>query len=98
MGSLQLFLKGRRPGNAEVGVWVAPPARRTRVATEAIGAQLAWAVPALGLHRVEWHAEPGNTASVALAEQLGFVREALARAAFPGEPRGDSVVLARTWA
>lgn len=96
LASLQLFLKGRRPGNAEVGVWVAPAARRQGVARAAIEAQLGWAVPALGLARVEWHADPGNTASVALAQSLGFVRESLARAAFPGEPRGDSVVLART--
>lgn len=97
LGSLQLFLKGRRAGNAEVGVWVTPAARRQGVASAAIAAQLEWAVPALGLRRVEWHADPGNAPSQALADGLGFVREGLARSAFPGEPRGDSVVLARTW-
>jgi RimJ/RimL family protein N-acetyltransferase len=61
---------------------------------------LAWGVPALGLARVEWHADPGNAASLALATRLGFVREGLAVSAFPGEAgedRSDSVVLARVW-
>ncbi|HZG94260.1 MAG TPA: GNAT family N-acetyltransferase [Mycobacteriales bacterium] len=98
VGSLQLLLEGRRAGVAEVGVWIAPRARRRGTAVAAITAMLAWAEPALGLARVEWHAAAGNAASLALADQLGFVREGVARAAFPaheGQPRGDSVVLAR---
>jgi RimJ/RimL family protein N-acetyltransferase len=100
LGSLQLHRKGRRPGIAEVGVWVAPAARRQAVATRAVEALLGWGVPALGLARVEWHADPGNAASLALATRLGFVREGLAVSAFPGEAgedRSDSVVLARVW-
>jgi RimJ/RimL family protein N-acetyltransferase len=97
VGSLQLFRKGRRAGIAEVGVWVAEPARRSGVGTTAVTALLDWAVPALGLARVEWTAEPGNAASLSLAERLGFDREGVARAALPGDPRRDAVVLARTW-
>lgn len=97
VGSLQLFLKGRRPGVAEVGVWLAPAWRGRGAATAAITAQLGWAVPALGLARVEWHADPDNAASLALAARLGFEREGVARSAFPGDPRGDDVVLARTF-
>jgi RimJ/RimL family protein N-acetyltransferase len=99
-GSLQLQRRGRRAGIAEAGVWVAPAVRQQGVATRAIEALLDWAVPALALARVEWHADPDNTASLALAARLGFVREGLAMSAFPGEvgaPRSDSVVLARTW-
>jgi RimJ/RimL family protein N-acetyltransferase len=98
VGSLQLLLAGRRSGVAEVGVWIAPRARRRGTAVAAVTAMLAWAEPALGLGRVEWHAAPGNAASLALADRLGFVREGVARAAFPahaGQPRGDSLVLAR---
>jgi RimJ/RimL family protein N-acetyltransferase len=96
--SLHLMRRGRREGVAEVGVWVAPAWRRRGVATRAIEAMLDWAVPALGLSRVEWHADPANAASLALAARLGFEREGLARSAFPAEddrPRSDSVVLAR---
>lgn len=97
VGSLQLFLKGRRPGIAEVGVWLAPARRGRGAATAAITAQLGWAVPALALARVEWHADVANTASLALAARLGFVHEGIARSAFPGDPRGDGVVLARVF-
>ena len=96
VGSLQLNRKGRRDGIAEVGVWLAPSVRRRGAATAAVGAMLAWAEPALTLSRVEWHAAPDNAASLALAARLGFVREGVARAARPGQPRGDAVLLART--
>lgn len=96
VGSLQLFRRGKRDGIAEVGVWMAARVRRQGVATAAIEAMLAWGVSALGLSRVEWHADPGNAASLALAARLGFVREGLAVSAQPGDPRTDDVVLART--
>ncbi len=96
VGSLQLDRKGRRDGIAEVGVWLAPSVRRQGAATAAVGALLEWAEPALALSRVEWHAAPDNAASLALAARLGFVREGVARAALPGPPRGDAVLLART--
>ncbi|MDP9434663.1 MAG: GNAT family N-acetyltransferase [Actinomycetota bacterium] len=99
VGSLQLILRGRRrPGIAEVGVWVATHARRSGTAAASIAAMLAWAEPALGLAPIEWNATPDNLASIGLAEHLGFVRESLARSALPGPvpgERDDSVVLAR---
>ena len=60
---------------------------------------LDWAQPALGLARAEWVASAGNAGSVALAEQLGFVREGVARLALTDEHdrHEDAVVLARTW-
>ena len=100
VASLQLFLRGRRRGSAEIGVWVAPSARRRGVASRAVSAQLDWAAPALGLSRVEWHADHDNEASLALAARLGFAREGVASSAFPpedGHARRDAVVLARVW-
>ncbi len=99
VGSLQLVRAGRRDGIAECGVWVAASARRQGVAAAAWESLLAWAVPALGLARLEWHAAPHNAASLALAARLGFVREGVAAGAFPHGPgggRGDAVILART--
>ena len=95
--SLQLFLRGRRQGVAEVGVWVTPAFRGRGVATAAIGTLLAWAEPALNLARVEWHSSPDNAASLALAARLGFVREGIAVSAVarPDGTRRDDVVLAR---
>ena len=96
--SLQLLLRGRRRGVAEVGVWVAPACRGRGLATAAIGTLLGWAEPALNLARVEWHAGRDNAASLALAARLGFVREGIAVSAFPSPDgtRRDAVVLART--
>ena len=94
VGSLQLFLAGRRQGLAEIGVWTAPGRRRTGVTRAAVGALLDWAVPSLGLVRVEWVASVGNPSSVAVAEALGFVREGTARAALRDEQdRPDDAVL-----
>ncbi|MBY8887652.1 GNAT family N-acetyltransferase [Streptomyces sp. PTM05] len=41
--------------------------------TEGVGLLLRYAFgPAMGLHRLEINVQPGNTASIALAERLGF--------------------------
>ena len=97
VGSLQLFRLGKRDGVAEVGVWTAPAARRQGVARTAVGALLDWAVPALALRRVEWVAQVGNDASVALAHALGFVPEGVARLALTDDAgrHVDGQVLAR---
>lgn len=99
VGSLQVFLAGRRDGICEVGVWVAPSARRQGVATRSVGALLEWAAPVLGLVRAEWVAAAGNEASTALAVRLGFVHEGTARSALRDDAWQpcDAVVLARTW-
>lgn len=96
VGSLLLFRAGRRDGIAEVGVWVARAARGDGLARSALEALLEWAVPALGLARLEWVTTPDNAASQRLAARLGFVREGVAAGSLVqhGE-RVDGVVLGR---
>jgi RimJ/RimL family protein N-acetyltransferase len=57
---------------AEVGAWTAPWARGRGVATAATRATCRWAFDTLGLHRLLWWAEVGNTPSRRAAERAGF--------------------------
>ena len=41
-----------------------------------------WAVDTRGIHRIEWHCVPENTASAAVATRLGFTREGVLRESF----------------
>lgn len=94
VGSLLLFRAGRRAGIAEVGGWVAREARGRGVASVALTALLDWAVPALGLARLEWNTTPDNAGSLALAARLGFAREGTAAGALVVDGRRqDAVVL-----
>jgi RimJ/RimL family protein N-acetyltransferase len=53
-----------------------------------------WGLQELGLNRVELLAEPGNAASLRVAEQAGFVREGMARMARPArDGSGRDLVL-----
>jgi RimJ/RimL family protein N-acetyltransferase len=66
-------------GTAEVGYWVARPARRRGVATRAVRLVSRWALAFLGLARLELLAEPDNLASQRVAERSGYAREGLLR-------------------
>ena len=64
------------PGaRVDSGAAVAGPGFRR----EATGALLEHCFTTLGTHRVEAHIEPGNTASIRLADRLGFRQEGLMR-------------------
>jgi RimJ/RimL family protein N-acetyltransferase len=67
-------------GVAEVGYWTAPDARGKGVATQATQIVARWACAELGLGRLEWLAEVGNTASRRVAEKAGFTIEGVLRA------------------
>jgi RimJ/RimL family protein N-acetyltransferase len=67
------------PGGAEVGYWVAAPARRTGVGRRAVAATCRWGFGALELERITWRAAVGNAASRALAERVGFTVEGTLR-------------------
>jgi RimJ/RimL family protein N-acetyltransferase len=84
--SLDLF-PGREAG--EIGYWVAPEARRAGVALAAARLVVYWAFQVIGLERLELMTYPGNEASQALAERLGFRREGLLRGYLAVEPGKD---------
>jgi RimJ/RimL family protein N-acetyltransferase len=68
-----------RDGIARVVFWCAASARGRGVATSAVRAACRWGFAALGLGRIEWYAEVGNTASRRVAEKAGFTMEATLR-------------------
>lgn len=73
-----LHLRGE--GIREVGFWQVREHRGHGYMTEAVGALAHWAFTALGVHRLLWRAEVGNTASLAVAERAGFTLEGVERA------------------
>jgi RimJ/RimL family protein N-acetyltransferase len=65
---------------AELGIWVAPPARRRGLASGALRLAGRWLCEEGGLARVEVLTEPGNAAMIAAARRAGFVEEGILRA------------------
>src|ERR1700743_1903967 len=80
LGRIGLDLCPHEPGAAEIGYWVARPARGGAVATAAVRALCPWAFAELGLDLIEWRCETGNVASRRVAEKSGFVIEGTLRA------------------
>lgn len=86
LGSCGLVKLDLPASTAEIGYWVAPWARRRRVAERAARAVARWAFDKLGIQRLAWHAEAGNHASRLVAERIGCQIEGTLRAA--PHPRG----------
>jgi RimJ/RimL family protein N-acetyltransferase len=84
------------PEALEIGYWIRASRVRQGLATEAAAALTRLAFEWCGALRVEIHVDPANTASLAVAERLGYLREATLRKRLPpirpGEPRRDEVV------
>jgi RimJ/RimL family protein N-acetyltransferase len=59
---------------ADVGYWVAAPARGRGVATRAVELLAGWAFGVLGIERLDLRANAGNAASRAVAQRAGFTR------------------------
>jgi RimJ/RimL family protein N-acetyltransferase len=72
-GSVGLDRADWGSGQAEIGYWVAPWARRRGYATEAVRAVVAYGL-GKGLHRIEMLAAHGNLSSLGVAQRSGFVR------------------------
>lgn len=68
-------------GHAELGYWVAAPARGKGYLVEAARAVVDWAFTDLGLARLTWRAVVGNVPSARAARALGFRYEGLQRQA-----------------
>lgn len=85
----------------EVGVWLAPQAEGRGLISRAVTLMIDWAVDVRGVERVEWHTDPRNTRSRAVAQRLGMTPEGILRSSFPvAGRRADTevwAVLADEW-
>ncbi|MFJ8085970.1 GNAT family N-acetyltransferase [Streptomyces sp. NPDC096205] len=70
-------------GNCEVGCWLEPAATGRGLVTRAMRVLLDHVVLDRGIHRVEWIAATGNTASINVARRLGMTREGVQRESYP---------------
>ncbi|MHA7275108.1 GNAT family N-acetyltransferase [Arthrobacter sp. Hz1] len=79
VGQMGLWTRELHLGRAQAGYGVMPGERGRGIAAKALQALLgfAWTIP--GLHRVELHIEPWNTASIRSADRAEFQREGLLR-------------------
>jgi len=86
----------------ELGVWLVPEVQGRGLVTAACRYVLDWAFGERGMVRVEWHNDPRNEASRAVARRLGMTHEGTMRSAYVlGGARQDSEVwsvLADEWA
>lgn len=64
---------------AELGYWTVKEHRGRGYTTEAARAVVRWAFTDLGVERMEWYAEVGNTSSRAVALKTGFHMEGTLR-------------------
>jgi len=69
-------------GVAEIGCWLEPAATGRGLITRAVQLMIDWAIRDRGLHRVEWHCRPDNTASSAVARRLGMHLDGVLRGEF----------------
>jgi len=76
-------------GDAELGYWVAAPARGHGYLVEAARAVIDWGFEELGLARIGWRAVAGNIASARSARALGFRYEGLGRSALTSDRGRD---------
>ncbi|MCY7394573.1 MAG: GNAT family N-acetyltransferase [Nocardioides sp.] len=82
VGSVSLHKIDLEQGDAELGYWVAPWARRRGVAVRAATAATAYGFNALGLHRVHLFHATENRASCAVAGLAGFLLEGRLRQSY----------------
>lgn len=89
VGSIGLHHITEHPagGHAELGFWVAAPARGRGYVVEAAREVIDWGFSARGLARLTWRAVVGNAASARAARALGFRYEGMMRQALTS-PRG----------
>ena len=79
LGSISLMRFSWQHARAEVGYWLAEPARGMGHASRAVRLVTAWGFRSLDLHRIDLLAATGNPDSQRVAERCGFTREAVLR-------------------
>ena len=79
LGSISLMRFSWQHARAEVGYWLAGPARGKGHASRAVRLVTAWGFRSLDLHRIDLLAATGNPDSQRVAERCGFTREAVLR-------------------
>ena len=93
VGSFGVMEIDRERAYAEIGYWVAAPARGRGVATRCVTILRDWAAEELGARLVELLIHEDNLPSKRVAERTGFLvtgeRRAAPRAAEPGPPNHD---------
>jgi RimJ/RimL family protein N-acetyltransferase len=95
LGSAALLELDRAPGYAEIGYWVAAPARGRGVASRAVVLLRDWGHATLGLRLIEILAHAANAPSRRVAEKAGFVDTGELRASpRDAEQRTDYAVYA----
>jgi RimJ/RimL family protein N-acetyltransferase len=70
-------------GNCEIGVWTEPAGQGRGLITAAVRVLLDHALIERGLIRAEWHCDPRNDRSAAVAKRLGMTVEGIMRSAYP---------------
>ena len=93
VGSFGVMEIDRERAYAEIGYWVAAPARGRGVASRGVTLVRDWAAEELGAQLIELLIHEDNEPSKRVAERTGFLgtgeRRPAPRAAEPGEPNHD---------
>ena len=82
LGEVILFLRSPQAAELDIGeiaYVIAPAARGRGIAPAAVRLLSEWALPTLGLARLQLSIAPGNAASVRVAEKAGYRYEGLLR-------------------
>jgi RimJ/RimL family protein N-acetyltransferase len=85
LGDCALQVDAHDPSRAELGYTVAPAHQGRGLATEAVGALIAYAFDTLGVERIHATADERNAPSIRLMERLGFDAIARVHTTFKGE-------------
>ena len=82
VGGMVLFNHDEASAVIELGCWAIAAAEGKGAVRAACVAGLRLA-RSWGVERVQWHCDPRNTRSVALARRMGFVHEGVLRSSYP---------------
>jgi RimJ/RimL family protein N-acetyltransferase len=85
-GDIGVRVLGEAHDSAEIGYTIAPPFQNNGYATEAVTAACEWMFAARGLARVIAVMDSRNAASIAVAENAGFLRVSCIETRHAGEP------------